>query len=159
MHRKTSRGFTLIELVVALAILGLLAGMAAPMLDTLQREEKEHELRQNLREIRDAIDAYKKEVENGHIASSIGASGYPPNLDWLWKGVPDQYSPEHRMIYFLRRLPRDPFYPDQTASPEQTWGTRCYTSPPDSPQPGPDVYDVYSLSPQTGLNGVPYHEW
>lgn len=159
MERSRTSGFTLIELLVTLAILGLLTGMVAPVLETLQRENKEDELRRDLREIRTAIDAYKREVENGHIASSVDASGYPPTLDALWKGVPDLYRPDHRMIYFLRRLPSDPFYPDQSAPAEQTWGTRSYESPPDDPQPGEDVYDVHSLSPQTGLNGVPYREW
>ncbi|MDA8093418.1 MAG: type II secretion system protein [Betaproteobacteria bacterium] len=154
-----NRGFTLIELVVTLAILGLLAGMAAPMLGRLQRERKENELRRDLREIRTAIDAYKTDTEDGRIATSVDASGYPPSLDVLWKGVPDLSRPDHRMIYFLRRLPRDPFYPDQGAPADQTWGLRSYESGPNAPEPGDDVYDVHSLSPGVGLNGVPYRDW
>ena len=159
MRHALAAGFTLIELLVTLAILGLLASMAMPMLSTLQREHKESELRRDLRTIRSAIDAYKTAGANGRVASSVDASGYPPNLDVLWEGVPDLSRPDHRKIYFLRRLPRDPFYPDQSAPADQTWGLRCYESPPDDPQSGADVYDVHSLSPQTGLNGVPYRDW
>ncbi|MDE2343882.1 MAG: type II secretion system protein [Betaproteobacteria bacterium] len=159
MRHARARGFTLIELLVTLAILGLLASMAMPMLSTLQREHKENELRQDLREIRAAIDAYKTKVDEGRIAHSVDASGYPPNLNVLWQGVSDLSRPDHRKIYFLRRLPRDPFYPDQSAPADRTWGLRCYESSPDDPQPGVDVYDVHSLSPQTGLNGVPYRDW
>ena len=107
-----------------------------------------------------ARDAQRKlDLAHALNANSVDASGYPPNLDVLWQGVPDLSRPDHRKIYFLRRLPRDPFYPDQSAPPDQTWGTRCYASPPDDPQPGADVYDIHSLSPQTGLNGVPYRDW
>lgn len=159
MLHARCKGFTLIELLVTLAILGLLASMAMPMLSTLQREHKENELRQDLRIIRTAIDAYKSAVDEGRIAHSVASSGYPPNLDVLWLGVPDLSRPDHGKIYFLRRLPRDPFYPDQSAPADQTWGLRCYESPPDDPEPGADVYDVHSLSPQTGLNGIPYRDW
>jgi general secretion pathway protein G len=120
---------------------------------------KESELRSALREIRGAIDAYKAASEQGTIAVAADASGYPAELKLLVEGVEDARSPEKTKIYFLRRLPRDPFFPDAAASAEESWGLRSYASPPDSPQPGDDVFDVYSLASGKGLNGVPYHEW
>ena len=95
----------------------------------------------------------------GHITVEADKSGYPAELKLLYDGVEDASRPEKALIYFLRRLPRDPFYPDGTAAAEDTWGLRSYASPPDSPQPGEDVYDVYSLSTGKSLNGVPYHDW
>jgi general secretion pathway protein G len=74
-------------------------------------------------------------------------------------GVEDAASEKKVMQYFLRRVRRDPFYPDGTAAGEDTWGVRSYASPPDDPQPGEDVYDVYSLARDTGLNGVRYRDW
>lgn len=159
MRFARSTGLTLIELLVTLSILGLLASMAVPALQTLQREHREAELRRDLRVIRSAIDAYKTDVDNGRIAHSLDTSGYPPNLNVLWQGVPDLSRPDRRKIYFLRRLPRDPFASDPSTPADQTWGTRCYASPPDDPRSGADVYDVYSLSTQTGLNGIPYRDW
>ena len=152
-------GFTLIELVVTIAILGLLATVAVPFAQLVQQRAQEAELREDLKKMRLAIDAYKQAVLEKRIASPADASGYPPNLDVLWQGVVDITRPDNRKIYFLRRLPRDPFFPDTSAEPAATWGKRSYISPPDDPQEGADVYDVYSLSAKTGLNGVPYREW
>jgi general secretion pathway protein G len=154
-----ARGFTLIELVITVAIVGLLATAAFPLAEMAARRSKEQDLRLALRQIRDALDAYKAAFDEGRIAQEVGESGYPPDLDTLAEGVEDAKSPESTMIYFLRRIPRDPFYPDSTAKPSATWGLRSYASPPEDPQPGDDVYDVYSMSPQTGLNGVAYRDW
>ena len=156
---RHSGGFSLIELMVTLAILALLATMAVPFAQLVQQRHKETELREALRQIRTALDAYRQSVREGRISSPADASGYPPDLDVLWQGVADKTKPDASKLYFLRRLPRDPFYPDAAAPPASTWGLRSYASPPDTPVSGRDVFDVYSLSPATGLNGVPYREW
>jgi general secretion pathway protein G len=159
-HLQCSRraGFTLIELVITVAIVGVLALLAAPLLEVTAQRHKETELHLALRQIREAIDAYHQAVQDKKIESPADASGYPPDLDSLVKGVPDITKPDRPMIYFLRRLPRDPMNPDATLSAAETWGKRSYASPPDAPSPGEDVYDVYSLSDAVGLNGVPYRE-
>lgn len=153
------RGFSLIELMVTLAILALLASVAVPFAQLVQQRHKETELRTALRDIRTALDAYRQAVKEGRVESPADASGYPPDLDVLWQGVVDKKRLDGGKLYFLRRLPRDPFYPDSAADPATTWGLRSYESPPDAPAPGRDVFDVYSLSPATGLDGVPYRAW
>jgi general secretion pathway protein G len=154
-----SRGFTIIELVIVLAIIGLLATAAMPLAQLVTKREKETELRAALRDIRGALDAYKLATQTGHIKIELGSSGYPPDLKSLYAGVEDAASPKKTNLYFLRRVPRDPFFPDAAAPAEETWGLRSYKSPPDDPQSGDDVYDVYSLSNAKGLNGVPYRGW
>jgi general secretion pathway protein G len=141
------------------AIVGVLALLATPLLEVTAQRHKETELRLALRQIRSAIDAYRQAVKEQRIESPHDASGYPPSLDVLADGVPDITQPDRRRIYFLRRLPRDPMHPDGTLPAAETWGLRSYASPPDAPAPGEDVYDVHSLSDKTGLNGVPYREW
>lgn len=154
-----ARGFTLIELVITLAVIGLLVSAALPLAQLVAKREKESELRAALREIRAGIDAYKMAVDTGHVEKEIEKTGYPPDLKSLYIGVRDLTSVNNLNMYFLRRIPRDPFFPDGTVPAEETWGLRSYASPPDDPQPGDDVYDVYSLATGNGLNGVPYREW
>jgi general secretion pathway protein G len=156
---KRQGGFTLIELVITVAIVGVLAMMAVPLLDMNVQRQKEAELRAALRQIRGAIDAYHQAVLDKKVEAPADASGYPPDLDRLVQGVPDITSPEGKKLFFLRRLPRDPFHADAGLPAAQTWGKRAYASPPDEPRDGEDVYDVYSLSVKKGLNGVPYREW
>jgi len=152
-------GFTLIELVITVAIIGLLATAAMPLASMVMQREKETELRTALRQIRGALDAYKTAGEQGAILVKADASGYPPDLQVLVDGVDDARSPEKAKLYFLRRLPRDPFFPDGAVPAADTWGLRSYASPPDNPQSGDDVFDVRSLASGKGLNGVPYGEW
>jgi len=152
-------GFTLIELVITVAIVALLASVALPVTELAVQRTKEQDLRRTLREIREAIDAYKQAADEGRIKKSIDESGYPKKLELLVEGVDDQKSPKREKIYFLRRLPRDPFSNDPTLSADATWGKRSYQSPPDDPREGDDVFDVYSLSPGKGINGQPYKEW
>ncbi len=154
-----ARGFTLIELVVTVAIVGLLATAVFPLAHLATQREKETELRAALREIRTAIDAYKLASDQGRIDKEADASGYPPTLQALVDGVEDARSEKKTMIYFLRRVPRDPLFPDGTAAAADTWGLRSSESPPDAPQAGDDVFDVYSLAAGRGINGVPYHDW
>lgn len=153
------RGFTLIELVVAVAILGILATGLLPLAQLAAQRGKEQELRASLRELRSAIDAYKKAADEGRIEKKADASGYPPGLATLVEGVRDTKSGDERMIYFLRRIPRDPFAGDASVPAQDTWGLRSYESPPDDPREGDDVFDVFSRSQKTGLNGVPYRQW
>ena len=152
-------GFTLIELVITVAIVALLASVALPVSELAVQRTKEQELRRTLRQIREAIDVYKQASDEGRIRKSIGDSGYPKKLEDLAEGVDDQKSPKKAMIYFLRRVPRDPFNADPTLSAAGTWGKRSYASPPDDPKEGDDVFDVFSLAQGKGINGQPYRDW
>jgi general secretion pathway protein G len=154
-----ARGFTLIELVVTVAIVGLLATAVFPLARLATQRAKETELRAALRELRAAIDAYKLASDQGHVEKEADASGYPPNLQVLVDGVEDARNEKKTQIYFLRRIPRDPFYPDGAAAAADTWGLRSSESPADAPQSGDDVYDVYSMAAGRGINGVPYRDW
>jgi general secretion pathway protein G len=146
-----AKGFTLIELVIAVAIVAVLATAALPLNELVVQRAKEQDLRRALREIRSGIDAYKQAYDDGRIVKKADESGYPRRLEDLVQGVEDQKSPRREKIYFLRRLPPDPF--------GEPWGRRSYASPPEDPREGDDVFDVYSKASGTGINGRPYREW
>jgi general secretion pathway protein G len=153
------RGFTLIELLVSAAIVAVLAGVALPLAELSVKRSRESELRAALREIRNAIDAYKQAADEGRIAKKADDSGYPPSLEVLVEGVEDLRNAKKTKIYFLRRLPREPMQPDPSLPAAATWGRRSYDSAPDDPREGRDVFDVHSRSERTGLNGIEYRQW
>ncbi len=154
-----ARGFTLIELVITVTIVAVLASVALPVAELTVQRAREQELHAALRELRSAIDAYRLAVDEGRVVKSAEESGYPPSLAVLVEGVADARDPNGARIVFLRRIPRDPLNRDPSLPAAQTWGLRSYASDADDPQAGEDVFDVYSLSERTGLNGIPYREW
>ena len=158
-HLCRARGFTLIELIITVTIVALLAAAAVPLAELAVKRTREQELQSALRQIREGIDAYKRAWDEKKIARNANESGYPKSLDQLVNGVTDITSPTKAQIYFLRRIPRDPTHPDTRVPAAETWGKRSYASPPDNPQVGADVFDVYTLSVAVALNGVPYREW
>jgi general secretion pathway protein G len=158
--KKKESGFTIIELMVTLAILAILASITMPLLKLTLQRNKETTLTQNLMQIREAIDAYKHAVDEGRIKKEIDQSGYPPNLEVLEQGVQDLKDPKKRMIKFLRRIPKDPMRNLNEPRPfDHDWGLRSYHSDAENPQYDDDVYDVFSLSQLEGINGVPYAQW
>jgi general secretion pathway protein G len=148
--RSRAGGFTLIELIVATAILVILTGLAVPMARISIKRDKEHELRAALWEMRDAIDRYKDAADRGAFQTKVGSEGYPPDLDTLVKGV----DVGGKKLRFLRRIPNDPM----TNSTD--WGLRAMKDDPDSDSWGGDnVFDVYTKSQGDALDGTKYKDW
>ncbi|HVY07906.1 MAG TPA: type II secretion system protein [Burkholderiales bacterium] len=154
-----AQGFTFVEILISLAIVAVLTSICLPLAEVSVQRKKEEQLRVALRQIRGGLDAYRQAFDDGKIKRELGDTGYPKSLRALVDGVDDASSASGGRLYFLRRLVRDPFYPDANVPPDQTWGKRSYASPPSAPKEGKDVYDVYSLAQGKGLNGVEYKEW
>src|SRR3981189_3254430 len=132
---RRQHGFTLIELIVATAILAILVGAAFPLVRMTIYREREHELRQNLWMIRDAIDRYKDAADRGAFQIKVGTEGYPPDLETLVKGIDSN----GKKLRFLRRIPVDPM----TGNAE--WGMRSMQDDPDSESwGGQNVFDVFT---------------
>jgi general secretion pathway protein G len=156
---RNEAGFTIIELVAVLTIVAVLASVGLPMAELSWRRQQEETLRAGLRQIRAALDQYKRESDAGRIRREATESGYPPNLQVLVDGVADQTDPSgKRRLYFLRHLPRDPFA-NASLPAEATWAPRSYESPPDAPRPGKDVFDVHARTTGTALDGTRYANW
>lgn len=164
-------GFTLVEMLVVLAMMSVVAMAILPLSEIANTRWKERELRTALHEIRTAIDEYKRLTDRTTGDRTTGdrttgeraaaGSGYPPTLQALLEGVPARDSAQGsapRPRPLLRRIPRDPFAPDGVPA-ERSWGLRSYDSPAHTPRPGVDVYDVYSLSPRMGSNGIWLRQW
>jgi len=153
LKRTSARGplgFTLIELIVATAILVILTGLAVPLARVALKREKERELRNDLWELRDAIDRYKDAADRGAFQIKVGTEGYPPDLETLVKGV----DVGGKKVRFLRRVPEDPM----TNSTE--WGMRSMQDDPDSDSwGGQNVFDVFTKAQGTGLDGTEYKTW
>lgn len=146
------RGFTLIEMIAAMAIMVVLAGIALPAAGVVIKREKELELRRDLRTMRNAIDRYKDFADRGMIPVHLDTFGYPPTLETLVKGVPIKGSKAR--YKFLRKIPIDPM------TGNKDWGLRSMQDAPDSQSwGGQDVFNVYCPSQGIGLNGIPYDQW
>ena len=159
---KNNRGVSLVELIVTLVILSFLAGLVLPSAQMTAKRSKELELRRNLRMIRTAIDDYKKyydrAVDDKKLIPSQNKSGYPETLQQLVDGY-DFGGLTNYKVKFLRRIPVDPFNPLKPGD-ENQWGLRSYADKPDSTNwGGEDVYDVYSLSEETAIDGSKYKDW
>lgn len=150
--RRASRGFTVAELVMVTALVAILAAVAVPTARFTMKRERESELRLDLRLMRNAIDNYKQLADQGMIKVEVGTEGYPKSLDDLAQGVSIVGQLTKRK--FLRRIPMDPM----TGKAE--WGLRSYQDEMNSDSwGGQDVYDVYSLSGGTALDGTKYKDW
>ena len=156
MH--TARGFSIIELTVTAAILAVLATVAFPMVSLERQRAHERELKGALREVRGALDAYKRAVDDGKIQKPRTVSGYPVNLEQLAQPHANLRDPSAPPLRFLRRVPRDPFRPPNLEA-GMSWGVVAYISTDRRGGATEDVYDIFSLSPRLGLNGTPYRDW
>ncbi len=155
--RRSSAGYTFIELIVATAVLMILASAALPIARVSMRRQNEADLRRVLREMRTAIDQYKDYSDLGLLGvteTRLGTEGYPPSLEVLVDGVVMANDATGRKKKFLRRIPIDPI----TGRAE--WGLRSYTDAPNATTwGGLTVYDVYSKAEGRGLDGSRYRDW
>jgi general secretion pathway protein G len=161
LRKPRSLGFSLIELLVTLALVGIAAAIALPSAALVEQRAKEAELRVALRTIRRALDDYKAAADAGVIDKPTGSSGYPPSLEILTTGVPRSAAmgANPTPLVLLRRLPRDPFFEDSTVPAALTWRLRSYGSPVGEFVPGSDVFDVTSQSNKLAINGSRIADW
>ncbi|MCD6452412.1 MAG: type II secretion system protein [Acidobacteria bacterium] len=153
MERGHSSGYSLVELMVVVAIIAVLASAILPLAEITVKRSKEIELRRALRTLRTAIDKYKEAADKGLIKVEKGTYGYPPNLQVLVTGVKNAKT-KGEILKFLRRIPKDPM----TNSTD--WGLRSYQDPPNAKRwGGQNVYDVYSRSTAIALDGTRYCDW
>jgi general secretion pathway protein G len=151
--RHKEAGLTLLELIIASAILLTLSSAALPVVRFTIIRAKEAELRRDLREMRNAIDEYKDAADMNLVRVKVGSEGYPPDLESLVKGV-DYGSGNLQKKRFLRRIPVDPM----TGRAE--WNLLAVQDDPDSTSwSGDDVFDVHSMSTATALDGTKYSDW
>ena len=149
-HRQSEAGLTLVELIVTVAILGILASAAVPIARFKVQREKERELRYDLWQMRDAIDHYKDAADRGAFQTKVDSQNYPPDLDELVKGVDVQ----GKKVKFLRKIPVDPM----TGKAE--WGLHSMQDDPKADSfGGQSVFDVYSKAQGTALDGTKYSDW
>jgi general secretion pathway protein G len=147
---RSIRGVTLVELIVAIALIALLAGTAIPVVRTAIKRERERELRTRLWEMRDAIDRYKDAADRGGMQIKADSQGYPPDLQTMVDGVDVQ----DKKVRFLRAIPVDPM----TKSAD--WGMRSNQDDADAESwGGQNVFDVYTKSYGTALDGTKYNTW
>ena len=151
-RRILERGMTLVELIVAVAILALLSTMAVPLARYKVQRDKERDLRYALRQIRDAIDRYKDAADDGAFQTEVDTQGYPESLEILVEGV--ETSADGTKLKFLRKIPEDPM----TGSTD--WGLRSMQDDPKSTAwGGENVFDVYTKTYELARDGTPYSEW
>ncbi|HET9212759.1 MAG TPA: type II secretion system protein [Thermoanaerobaculia bacterium] len=151
--RRREAGFTLAELVMVAAVLTILATATLPVAKFTAKRSKEADLKLALREMRMAIDEYKRYSDAGLIPVDLGTEGYPKKLEVLVEGV-QLVGQVDKKLKLLRRIPVDPM------TGKDEWGLRSYQDASDATSwGGEDIFDVYSLSKGTGLNGVPYRKW
>jgi general secretion pathway protein G len=153
LHRRSQAGFSLAELVMVAAVMAILALVTLPVAKFTAKRSREADLRQSLRQMRSAIDEYKRYSDAGLIPVDLGTDGYPKKLEVLVEGV-DIVGQVDKKLKLLRRVPIDPM------TGKDEWGLRSYQDDSDATSwGGEDIYDVYSLSGGVGLNGIPYRKW
>jgi general secretion pathway protein G len=155
--RKSSSGFTFIELIVSTAVIMILASAALPLARVSIRRQREAELHNTLREVRQAIDKFKDYADSGRISSlelQAGSENYPSSLDQLVEGVGVAGDVTGKKFKFLRRIPIDPI------TGKADWGMRSYNDAPTaSAWGGSNVYDIYSKADGKALDGTKYKDW
>ena len=157
MKHARGAGYTFVELLVVVTLLMILASAVLPLAQVTSQRQREAELRRDLRDMRTAIDKFKDAVDIGQIATTElrpGSEGYPPDLETLVDGVVAANDATGRKLKYLRRIPNDPM------SSTSDWGLRAYQDRPDSTTwGGQNVFDVYSKSSGTALDGTKYRDW